>query len=360
MRNHTRLVTVGNSQDEGVVVTGSEGVTGTMEAVVAEDYCRPEKFSVRQIDIPLAGPGQIQVRIRAAAVNPLDTHLVSGDLRESIPMEFPQILGNDFSGTVSGVGEGVMRYAVGDEIFGVAFPRCTVERVRIFSEPPSLTTGTLAEYAVFEADSPVIAPRPAELEAEQAAGLPMVGLTAISAVRAGEFKAGDTVLVIGATGGVGNVVVPLLVSAGVKVIATAIAEDQGYIRDRGAHEVIDYRADDIADEALKYSPDGVDGVINLALGDTLINVVGRAVRPGGRVMTVSYTSPQGATFREDLTVKIIYAATQPGDMTELIRQAVDGSVPLPGIRRYPLGEGAKAFTDLVGVHTCGKLVVLPA
>ena len=116
---------------------------------------------------------QNPVQIAAASINPADIRLPSGDFRDVVPLTFPHIPGNDLAGTVSEIGAGVTVYQVGDEIFGQAVPRAL--RAMAGATRPSLSTGSLAEYAVFEADTPFLAHRPAGLDLEQAAALPAIG-----------------------------------------------------------------------------------------------------------------------------------------------------------------------------------------
>ena len=129
-----------------------------MRAVVATGYGPPERYEVADLPVPRPGPGQIQVRIAAASINPADVRLPSGDFRDAVTLDFPHVPGNDFAGTVSEVGPGVTAFRVGDEIFGQAIPRAL--RAMAGQTRPSLSTGSLAEYAVFEADTPFLAHRP--------------------------------------------------------------------------------------------------------------------------------------------------------------------------------------------------------
>ena len=258
-----------------------------MRAVVAKRYGSPEVLTIEDVPVPRPGLGQIQVRIRAVALNPADLRTLSGVLRELAPLTFPHVPGSDFAGTVTEVGPDVTRFTRGDEVFGVGLPRATPTIAAMLSTPPSLTTGAMADYAVFEADTPAITRRPDGLAADHAASLPIPGLTALAVVRAGRFEAGERVLVTGAAGGVGGAVVPLLAAAKVHVIATAIPEDDEYVRDLGATEVIDYRTVDTVAETLRRHPGGVDAMVNLALpGPVLV----RQATPSGRAATCS-TSP---------------------------------------------------------------------
>jgi NADPH:quinone reductase-like Zn-dependent oxidoreductase len=253
-----------------------------MKAVVVTSYGPPEQYTVTDAAVPRPGPGQIQVRIAAASINPADVRLPSGVFRDVVPLEFPHVPGNDFAGTVSEVGADVTAYRIGDEIFGQAVPRAL--RAMAGATRPSLSTGSLAEYAVFEADTPFLAHRPRGLGVEEAAALPTVGLTARALMATANVQPGETVLVVGATGGVGTAVVPLLARAKARVAATATAADADLLRALGADETIGYAESEY--------PSGVDVALNLTLPSDDLTGVARAIRPGGRLLTITYPVPQ--------------------------------------------------------------------
>ncbi|BCJ29910.1 NADP-dependent oxidoreductase [Actinocatenispora sera] len=349
-----------------------------MKAVVAHGYGGPDALSVDDVAVPRPGPGQIQVRIGATALNPADLRTLSGVLRDLTPLQFPYVLGSDFAGAVTELGPGVDRYAVGEQVFGVGLPRATGRMATMLADPPSLTTGTMAEYAVFEADTAAIARRPAGLDPQHAATLPIAGLTALAILRAAGIEpvsAGDpaggsgparpragqdrTVLVIGAAGGVGGAVVPLLAAAGARVLATGVAADEGYLRALGAAEVIGYRDVDLVAELRRRHPEGVDVLVNLALPGSALPATSRVLRAGGRVLNAAFPSPDPAAFAGmAVHVDNVYAAAGPGDLDLLARYAVDGTLPSTIGRRYRLSEAPRAYADLVGTHVRGKLVVM--
>ncbi|WP_433234977.1 NADP-dependent oxidoreductase [Streptosporangium sp. CA-135522] len=329
-----------------------------MRAVVAKQYGPPEVLTVEDVPVPWPGPGQIQVRIRAAAINPADLRTLSGVLREPAPLTFPHVPGSDFAGTVTQVGPDVTRFTQGEEVFGVGLPRATATMATMLSTPPSLTTGAMAEYAVFEADTPAITRRPDGLAADHAASLPIPGLTALAVLREGRFQAGERILVTGAAGGVGGAVVPLLAAAKVHVIAAALAEDDHYVRDLGAAEVIDYRTADTVAETLRRHPGGVDAMVNLALPGPALIEMSHVIKPGGRLLNVAFPSPEPSAFdRADLMVRTVYSNARPGDLDQLAAQAMAGTLPSTISRRYPLQEAARAYVDLVHTHVRGKLLV---
>lgn len=319
-----------------------------MKAVVANDYGPPETYTVAEIPAPRPGPGQIQVRIAAASVNPADTVLVAGAFREDFPLEFPHVPGNDFAGTVTETGPGVDGFRVGDEVFGHAVPRAIRDLGGI--ERPSVGTGALAQYAVFEADTPFIAHRPPELDAEAAAALPTVGLTARATIATAPAKPGETVLVVGATGGVGTALLPLL-AAEATVIATATPEDADLVRGLGASEVIGY---DPADY-----PAGVDAVYNLVLPGDRLEGVAATLRPGGRLVTITYPVTQPEQLgRDDVDLHFVLDMDgRLGGMAEVAADAAKGLLAAPIGRRYTLDQGPQAIIDFQRRHTFGKLVV---
>ena len=321
-----------------------------MKAVIATGYGPPERYTVAaDVPVPRPGPGQIQVRIAAASINPADVRLPGGEFRDAVPLAFPHVPGNDFAGTVSEVGPGVRTYHVGDEIFGQAVPRAL--RAMAGTTRPSLSTGSLAQYAVFEADTSFLAHRPAGLSAEHAAALATTGLTARALMATAKVRPGETVLVIGATGGVGTAVVPLLAAANARVIATATDADADLVRDLGADETIGYAEADY--------PADVDVALNLTLPSDRLTGVARTIRPGGRLLTITYPVPrQEWTGRDDVDLRFVLDMDGTlGGMREVGELAEDGRLPATIGRRYSLDEGPQACVDFVRRHTTGKLVV---
>jgi NADPH:quinone reductase-like Zn-dependent oxidoreductase len=304
-----------------------------VKAVVVTAY---EKFEIGDLPVPHAGPGQIQVRVAAASINPLDVRLPRGDFRDHVPLTFPHVPGNDFAGTVTEVGEGVTAYRIGDEVFGHAVPY--VLRPMAGSSRPSMSTGSLAQFAVFEADTPFIAHRPESLDVEQAAALPTVGLIARALMTTAAIKPGEKVLVVGATGGVGTTVLPLLAAAGAHVIATATAPGEIEVR-----ETIEYGA----------YPPGVDVAFNLVLPSDGLADVAAAVKPGGRLYTITFPVPQNEWIRRDDIVfeLVLDMDGRLGGMAEVaaLHTTID--------RSYPFEEALQALADFTGRHKTGKLVV---
>ncbi|GAB2594416.1 alcohol dehydrogenase [Paractinoplanes abujensis] len=310
-----------------------------MRAVVATQYGPPESFELAALPVPEPGPGQIQVRIAAVSINPGDIVIPSGAYKEQAPLTFPHVPGNDFAGTVTKIGAGVTTYGEGNLIFGHAVPRALKAMA---GAHPSMTTGALAEYAVFEADTPFIAHRPPTLSPTDAAALPTVGLTTRALMATAQPVAGESVLVIGATGGVGTTLLPQLRHT--RVIATGRPGDEALLHKVGAGTVIGY--DD------PY-PTGVDLVLNLVLPTDRLQRAASALRPQGRLFTITFPPPRPEMIdRDDIRFELVL------DLDGRFGGMAEVAALTPTIARvYPFEQAVQALTDFAHHHTVGKLVI---
>lgn len=239
-----------------------------------------EQPQVSDVPTPTVTEGTVLIRVKAAGLNPIDNAIAAGMLAAMMPHDYPVILGRDAAGIVREVGAGVDHVKVGDEVFG-----------HVLLAPP-IQAGTLAEYALLPAAA--VALKPADLDFVMAAALPLAGTAASAAVDAIDPQPGETVLVNGASGGVGSYVVQLLKARGVNVVATGTADDTERLRALGADTVVDYSASPVADQIRATYPDGVDALINLA-EYTAADVPLDVVRTGGRVATTT-GAPDDETF----------------------------------------------------------------
>nr|WP_217514698.1 NADP-dependent oxidoreductase [Streptomyces lunaelactis] len=216
-----------------------------MKALVATGYMPLDQIAIAEVPTPAPGPGQVLIKVEAAALNPLDLALITGAVKDMYPADHPLVVGMDAAGTVAGVGEGVSGYAQGDPV--LAFTG---------------QAGAVAEYTV-ASPGPLLARRPEGLDSLHAAGIPESGLTAVCLLRAVRLAAGESVLVVGATGGIGLYAVQLAHALGSRVIATATADDEEYLRGLGAGGTVDYKTADVVEETLRLVPGGVDVVVDL-------------------------------------------------------------------------------------------------
>lgn len=193
--------------------------------------------------------------------------------------------------------------------------------------------------------------RPAGLGVEQAAALPTAGLTARALMATADIQPGETALVVGATGGVGTAVIPLLAAARARVVATATPADAGLLRDLGAQRTIGYAESEY--------PSGVDAAFNLTLPSDHLTGLARAVRGGGRLLTITYPVPEQEWIgRDDVLLRFVLDMDGVfGGMRDVADLAVRGDLPAAIGRRYTLDQGGQACVGFARRHTTGKLVV---
>jgi NADPH:quinone reductase len=305
-----------------------------------------ENASAAAIEIPLPepGPGEVRVRVGASSVNGWDVFVMSGHARGSMEHRYPVVGGKDYAGVVDAVGEGVTRFAVGDEVAGIGPP-----------EPFLWSRGAFAEYVVVPADA-WIEPKPANLDFERAASVGLAALTALVSVEAVQPSEGQVVLVVGATGGVGSYAVQLAARRGAAVVATRLPEDEAWIRDLGAHEVVDYSGDVVAAVREKH-PGGVDSlIVAVHVGDEF-GPTADLVKDGGKVAsTVGGADPEAFAGR-NITAANVYGQSDPEAFRTVLRMAADGELNVPITRTFTFDELPEAL-GLVGERRSrGKFAV---
>jgi len=241
-----------------------------MKSVIIREFGGPEKFETAEMPKPVPGPRQVLVKLKASSINPVDYKIRTYPSNwAGVPV--PAILGYDASGIVEETGSQVTHLKPGDEVFYCA---------RIFGRQ-----GTYAEYHIEDAD--IVIPKPVNLNFEEAAALPLAGMTAYdSIVTFFQTKPGDTVLIQAGAGGVGSLAVQLARAAGAFVIATGRSENFELIRSFGAHEVIDYRKEPFEDAVNRLTNGkGVDAAFDTVGGETVSRSI-NCVRPYGKIATI--------------------------------------------------------------------------
>lgn len=323
-----------------------------MKALVATEYGPPDKMSIAELPVPEAGPGQIQMRIAACTINPTDIRAIGGGFGEWVDLEFPYVPGNDFAGTVTAVGTGVTRFQVGDEVFGQGLPRQMAFGAD--SDRPSVGTGAIAEYAVYEADTPLIALRPDSVTPEQAAALAIGGWTAIGIMKKARIADGERTLVIGGLGGVGTALIPLLEKAGARVTATArTPDDEEKLRELGAAETIGF-------DPAGY-PDNVDVVINLVLDSHGLPAAASALRSGGRLISIVFPPPEPEDLgRGDVELDFLFdTAGALVSMQEVADAAAAGTLVATIRHIYLIDDAVTAAVVYSKGGVRGNVVVTP-
>lgn len=309
-----------------------------MRVTGVEEFGGPEVLREFDVPEPHAGPGEIRIAVRAAAVSPTDTLLRSGaraEMLKEIPT--PHVPGMDAAGVVDEVGEGVDRLSVGDDVMAILLPRGV--------------HGGYAQYVVVPAESAVRIPSNATHS--EASTIPMNGLTAQLALDLLDLPVGATLAVTGAAGAFGGYVVELAKVRGLRVLADASEADEDLVRSLGA-DVIVRRGDDVADRFLVECPDGVDAVADgsLQAPDLL-----RAIRDGGAIATVrGWDGPtERGIVAHPVWVRDYVRATESLD--ELRRLVEDGRVTPRVAAEIPAERATEAHALLEAGGRRGRFVL---
>jgi NADPH:quinone reductase-like Zn-dependent oxidoreductase len=284
------------------------------------------------------GKGQVLVRVRAAAANPMDWKIRNGAMKLMTGRRFPRGLGHDFAGTVVGAGEGVTRLKAGDDVLGAMSMKAS---------------GAFAEIVV--ADENLIVEKPAELSYEGAAALPTVGVTALqSIIGKGGLRAGQSVFINGCLGGVGRTAAQIALMHGASVAGscrdTAVADAKAL----GIAPVVDF----------DFDPTTLKGRFDLVL-DTAGTMPFKAARtllkPGGRIVDINMTPAKMPRAVFSRAFQAVIAKYTPEALKTVSQAAAQGKLAIPVARAVPLTQAIDALTELERTRTPkgGKLVIVP-
>ena len=311
-----------------------------MKAIIMEEYGSVDVLKEADLPIPDPGPGEVVVKVAATSVNDPDIHMRQNGpfptMPEFLRPKLPHMAGEDYSGIVYTVGENVATLAPGDHVIGINMAGATAEYIRV-------------------PEQGLIGKVPEEMDLVDMGAFYVTAVTARSAlVTNGHLEAGQRILIHGAAGGVGSMAVQIAKARGGYVIATCSASSADYVRNLGADETIDYRA-----QRFEEAVNDVDLVVNLTGQDTLERSYS-VVKRGGRLVTVSgMPDPEKAAARG---IEVIYAM---GDMTPEAREEVvglygEGKLKVGIMQTYPLTLAGvrEAHTDFEAGHNRGKRVIV--
>lgn len=291
-----------------------------------ERFGGPEVLEAMELPDPVPGPGEVLVQVVAAGVNPVDWKIREGLLQDAFPHRFPLVPGWEVAGKVEQLGPGVSRLRRG-------------ERVWAYARMPVIQWGAYAELIVLPETS--VAPMPGKLLFEEAAAVPLAGLTAWqSLMLAGDVGPGSTVLVLGAAGGVGHLAVQLARQAGARVVGTAGPRNREFVLGLGAEDVVDYTRDDVVSTVRRWHPQGVDVVLDTVGGEA--QAVGLdALKTGGRLVSLDkvFVEPSVEQLRS------LAALVERGRLRPHVSTI------------YPLEQAAQAQRESQAGHVRGKLVL---
>ena len=310
-----------------------------MQAAVIDGYGPPSVLIARTVRRPRPGPGQVRIAVRAAAVNPLDVKMRSGDVASIYPPWFPDMLGYSVAGVVDAVGPGVTNLAVGQEIYGINNP---------------IARHGYAEFVVLPAR--FCYPKPASLDFAAAAAAPAIFATAYGALflRA-NLQAGQDVLIHGGSGAVGSCAVQLAKLAGARVIATAGTANVEWVRRLGADVVVDYRTQRFEDAI----GDGVDLVVDTVGGQTRERSW-PLLRRGGSLVSLVPPPPDPATAeRYGVQAFMVHGHPDIGAiMPEMTQLLESGQLSPPEVAAvFPLEKAADAHALYEESAPRGRIVL---
>ncbi|MGC5039363.1 NADP-dependent oxidoreductase [Streptomyces sp. DT190] len=305
-----------------------------MKAISYSRYGGPEVLAFGEVRDPVVGPDAVLVKVRAAAVNPVDWKAREGHLDSILAPVFPVVPGWDVSGVVVRPGPAVSEFDVGDEVIG-------------YVREDFLSRGTFAEYVA--APLRTLARKPRNLSWEEAAGLPLVGLTAYQVLRRMlEVKRGETVLVHAAAGGVGSIAVQLGTHLGARVIGTASESNHDFVRGLGG-EPVTY-GEGLAERVRGLAPEGVDAVFDTVGGDAL-KVSANLLAPEGRLVSIADNEVVNYGGR------YYFVRPDAEDLRRLSELAEQGVVSVHVDETFPLERAAEAHRLNEQGRTRGKIVV---
>lgn len=308
-----------------------------MKAAQIKEYGHADAVEVVEVPRPTVGNGQVLVEVQAASLNPFDTMVREGYVKDMIPLKLPVTLGGDIAGVVREAGEGVENVTAGDIVYGQA-------------NAVAGNSGALAEYAVTKSEQLAIAPKGVDIT--EAASLPLVGVSALQALTDHlGLQADQKIFIHGGAGGIGSIAIEIAKNIGAHVATTATGEGIELVKELGADEVIDYKTDDFAKKL-----QGYDAVFDTVGGEDFAKSWG-ILKSGGVAVTMIAEADDAKA--EELGITIIRQQTHVTSekLTELARLVEAGVVHARIGKVFELGDIQQAFEARESGTVVGKIVV---
>lgn len=298
---------------------------------------------VIEVPTPEPGTGEVRVKVRASSVNGFDVFVANGMAKALMEHRYPVVIGKDFAGEIDALGEGATGFAVGDEVTGIV------------PTEPHLWRGAYAEFVAVPLDGFVVH-KPGNLDFERAACIGLAALTAFHCVETIEASEGRVVLIVGATGGVGAYSVQLAAARGARVVASALHQDEGWIRGLGASETVDYSGD--VEVAMRERfPEGVDGLIVAAHVGDEFGALTELVKEGGRIASTVGGADVGALAQRGVTATNVVGHADPEAFGRIVRMAGDGTLSVPITRMFTFDELPRALRLVGEERSRGKFAI---
>lgn len=308
-----------------------------MKAAQINEYGHADKIAVVEVDAPTATEGTVVIQVQAASINPFDTVVREGYMKEMMPLDLPVTLGGDIAGVITEVGEDVVNLQVGDTVYGQA-------------NVVAGNSGAFAEFA--RTRSTQVAKAPSNLTIHQAASLPLVGVSALQALLDHiNLQSGQKLFIHGGAGGIGSIAIQVAKHLGAYVTTTATGDGIDFVKSLGADEVIDYKAEDFSEKLSDF-----DAVFELAGGKEFDKTL-TILKKGG--VAVSMNAQANEAKATELGVTAISQMTQvTSEKLEKLTQLVEEGIVTPQIEKtFSLAEISKAFEARESGSVKGKIVI---
>jgi NADPH:quinone reductase-like Zn-dependent oxidoreductase len=313
-----------------------------MQAITVEHFGDANTLKLNEIPKPLPKIGEVLIKVEAAGINPLDVQTRRGDYSDYVSQ--PLQLGVEVSGTVEALGEGVDSISIGDEVY--------------YSTRVLENEGGYAEYHTERAE--LIAKKPDSLSFAEAAAMPIAASTAWAClIERGRIKAGDQVLILGGSGGVGLYAIQIAHLSGAKITVTCREETNELVREYGADSTVDYRNADAWDELKQKQSDGFDAILDLVGGDSIEKSLS-LLASGGRVVSiVDQPISQNLYSGWDVNAELhLVFLTPSADRLNRLTSLVDRGLLKPQLERIlPLKDAAQAHELIESGRRSGKIVL---
>lgn len=312
-----------------------------MKAAYYDEFGGPKGVKTGELDLAELKEGEVLVKIKAAGVNPVDAVITKGYYKDMMPHSFPIIPGWDLAGAIEKRGHAARRFEEGDEVYA-------------YARRPEVKWGTFAEYIVIPES--YLARRPNSISMEEAAAIPLAGLTAYQALYvAGDLSAGQKLLILGSSGGVGSFGIQLAKARGAEVIGVASNKNHDYMRSLGADHTIDYHDRDIGEAVKDIYPEGVDLIFDCTSGESLQKSL-KSLKGSGKLVSILN---QGEDLDKKIDFEFVFVEPNAKQLDHLAKLVDDGKLKVEISRTYSLDESAKALEQIQSLHTTGKIVIKP-
>lgn len=310
-----------------------------MKAANYDEFGGVEEVKVSEVDLPELKEGEVLVKIKAAGVNPVDAVVMKGQYKDMMPHHLPIIPGWDMAGVVEERGHAARRFEKGDEVYA-------------YARRPEVKWGTFAEYIIIPES--YLSLRPKNVSWEEAGGLPLAGLTAYQSLySAGDLKENETVLILGASGGVGSFAIQLSKIRGAKVFAVASKKNHSYMQSLGADHTIDYKNEDIGEAVKKIAPEGVDLIFDCTKGESLKQSM-KALKDSGKLVSIL---SQGEEVDKDIDFQFVFVEPNSKQLDHYRQLVEEDKIKIEVNKTFPLEKTSDALAQIKTLHTTGKIVI---